>query len=1019
MIESILKLFLGTQNQRTIKAIEPLVGAVNSFADAFEKLDAAALRAKTDEFKKRLADGATLDDLLPEAFAAAREAARRSIRLRPYDVQVVGGVVLHQGKIAEMKTGEGKTLVAVLPVYLNALTGRGVHVVTVNDYLARRDRQWMGPVYEFLGLTVGYVQHDMPNDDRRAAYACDVTYVTNNEIGFDYLRDNLVRDKAQRVLRPFHFAIVDEVDSILIDEARTPLIISGPGEASSQRYQIVNRLVPQLKGRLITEDEEIKAKYSGADLGAGFDYIVDEKAHTATLTDAGINKSERLLGVRSLYDDISGEWVHHITQAIRAHTLYKKDVDYVVKDGEVIIVDEFTGRLMPGRRWSDGLHQAVEAKEGMRVAEENQTLATITFQNFFKQYKKLAGMTGTAMTESKEFWEIYKLDVVAIPPNRAVTRVDHPDRVYRTEREKYEAIVDEIEDCWRRGQPVLVGTRSIEKSERVSAMLRRMGVPHNVLNAKYHEQEAQIIAQAGRKSAVTIATNMAGRGTDIILGGNPPDEQQAAVVKEGSVFLGLGDFNVFEFEKMIKKPRPVDQLILDRMGVDVAGYAKAKERDVIRALNALIDDPDLVDKLNLSQAPVGVSEDQWRGRPQKPFPEGAPNADDLARMRDLNRKILESFFDAGLMAREHRGGLHILGTERHESRRIDNQLRGRAGRQGDPGSSRFYLALDDELMRLFGNTERIQSWMGKLGMQEGENIEHGMVTRAIGHAQSKVEAMNFDIRKQLLDFDKVMSKQREAVYALRNAVLEGENMTSRLESMMQESLDEKLALWAPEKAHPEEWDLTSLTAWLARGFESDVKLDPATFTAVSDLREQLVDLLQKAFRRREVDLGLDNFQHLSRMVLLQVMDTAWVEHLTYLEQLRKGIFLRAYGQKDPLIEFQKEGFNLFETMMQRVREESLEFLFRIEAAPVLQPQQRVMVTEKPEAPKIESSTDGSVGGGPERETVASPLIRTASAPTHAPRLPVAAQPLPEVHKIGRNDPCPCGSGKKFKKCCGK
>jgi preprotein translocase subunit SecA len=418
VIESILKLFLGTQNQRTIKAIDPLVGAVNSFADAFEKRDDAALRAKTDEFKKRLADGATLDDLLPEAFAAAREAARRAIKLRPYDVQVVGGVVLHQGKIAEMKTGEGKTLVAVLPVYLNALTGRGVHVVTVNDYLARRDRQWMGPVYEFLGLTVGYVQHDMPNDDRRAAYACDVTYVTNNEIGFDYLRDNLVRDKAQRVLRPFHFAIVDEVDSILVDEARTPLIISGPGEASSQRYQIVNRLVPQLKGRLITEDEEIKAKYSGADLGAGFDYIVDEKAHTATLTDAGINKSERLLGVRSLYDDISGEWVHHITQAIRAHMLYKKDVDYVVKDGEVIIVDEFTGRLMPGRRWSDGLHQAVEAKEGMRVAEENQTLATITFQNFFKQYKKLAGMTGTAMTESKEFWEIYKLDVVAIPPNR-------------------------------------------------------------------------------------------------------------------------------------------------------------------------------------------------------------------------------------------------------------------------------------------------------------------------------------------------------------------------------------------------------------------------------------------------------------------------------------------------------------------------------------------------------------------------------------------------------------------------
>lgn len=998
MIETILKLFLGTQNQRTIKQIEPLVAAVNSHAAAMETLDDAGLRAKTDEFKKRLADGQTLDELLPEAFAAAREAAKRAIHLRPYDVQVVGGVVLHQGKIAEMKTGEGKTLVAVLPVYLNALTGKGVHVVTVNDYLAKRDRQWMGPVYEFLGLTVGFVQHDMPNDDRRAAYAADVTYVTNNEIGFDYLRDNLVRDKSARVLRPFHYAIVDEVDSILVDEARTPLIISGPGEASSQRYQIVNRLVPQLKGRMITEDEEIKAKYSGADLSAGFDYIVDEKAHTATLTDAGIGKAERLLGVRSLYDDISGEWVHHITQAIRAHMLYKKDVDYVVKDGEVVIVDEFTGRLMPGRRWSDGLHQAVEAKEGMRVAEENQTLATITFQNFFKLYKKLAGMTGTAMTEAKEFWEIYKLDVVAIPPNRSVTRVDHPDRVYRTEREKYDAIVEEIEDCWRRGQPVLVGTRSIEKSERLSGMLRRIGVPHNVLNAKYHEQEAQIIAQAGRRAAVTIATNMAGRGTDIILGGNPPDEAQAEIVKSGSIFFGLGDFNVFEFEKMIKKPRPVDQLILAKMGVDAAGYSKAKERDVIRALNALLDEPDLAKDLGLPPPTETLSVDQ---------------------QREANRKILESFFDAGLMAREHRGGLHILGTERHESRRIDNQLRGRAGRQGDPGSSRFYLALDDELMRLFGNTERIQSWMGKLGMQEGENIEHGMVSRAIGHAQSKVEAMNFDIRKQLLDFDKVMSKQREAVYTLRNAVLEGEDMTGRLESMMEESLDEKLALWAPEKSLPDEWDFQSLSAWLARGFETSVTLDPASYRTQTDLKTELLDVLQKAFRRRELDLGAEMFQQLSRMVLLQVMDTAWVEHLTYLEQLRKGIFLRAYGQKDPLIEFQKEGFALFEAMMQRVREESLEFLFRIEAAPTVQPRERVMRAEKPAAPIIEAG-DGPSGNTPVIVPPTAPLIRTAGTPPPTTSAPAAVSaPLPEVQKIGRNDPCPCGSGKKYKKCCGK
>jgi preprotein translocase subunit SecA len=1009
MIETILKLFLGTQNQRTLKKIEPLVDAVNSFAAATEALDDAGLRAKTDEFKKRLADGQTVNDLLPEAFAVAREAAKRAIHLRPYDVQVVGGVVLHEGKIAEMKTGEGKTLVAVLPVYLNALTGKGVHVVTVNDYLAKRDRQWMGPIYEFLGLSVGFVQHDMPNDDRRAAYAADVTYVTNNEIGFDYLRDNLVREKGARVLRPFHYAIVDEVDSILVDEARTPLIISGPGEASSQRYQIVNRLVPQLKGRMITEDEEIKAKYSGADLTTGFDFIVDEKAHTATLTDAGIGKAERILGVRSLYDDISGEWVHHITQAIRAHMLYKKDVDYVVKDGEVIIVDEFTGRLMPGRRWSDGLHQAVEAKEGMRVAEENQTLATITFQNFFKLYSKLAGMTGTALTEAKEFWEIYKLDVVAIPPNRSVTRTDHPDRVYRTEREKFEAIVEEIEDCWRRGQPVLVGTRSIEKSERLSGMLRRIGVPHNVLNAKYHEQEAQIIAQAGRRAAVTIATNMAGRGTDIILGGTPPDDAQAEIVKRGSVFFGLGDFNVFEFEKMIKKPRPVDQAILKKMGVDAAGYSKAKERDVIHALNSLLDEADLAKMVGLQDSPASVPEER-----------AGNAAATVDEQRELNRKILESFFDAAMMTREHRGGLHILGTERHESRRIDNQLRGRAGRQGDPGSSRFYLALDDELMRLFGNTERIQNWMGKLGMREGENIEHGMVSRAIGHAQSKVEAMNFDIRKQLLDFDKVMSKQREAVYTLRNAVLEGENMTGRLEHMMEESLDEKLALWAPGKAHPEEWDFQSITAWLARGFETTVTLDPANYQAPADLKTELLDLLQKAYRRRELDLGAEMFQRLSRMVLLQVMDTAWVEHLTYLEQLRKGIFLRAYGQKDPLIEFQKEGFALFEAMMQRVREESLEFLFRIEAAPTAQPRERVMVAEKPAAPVIDVG-DGSSDGEPVVTAAPSvPLIRTAGIPA-LPRspLPTVSVPLPEVHKIGRNDPCPCGSGKKHKKCCGK
>jgi preprotein translocase subunit SecA len=897
MLDFILRLFLGTQNQRTLKKITPIVDAINTFDTATAALTDDALKAKTAEFRERLARGETLDQLLPEAFAVCREAAKRAIGLRPFDVQLVGGVVLHQGKIAEMKTGEGKTLVGTLPVYLNALTGKGVHVVTVNDYLAKRDRQWMGPIYEFLGLTVGFVQHDMPNAERRAAYACDVTYVTNNEVGFDYLRDNLVRDKAERVMRPFHYAIVDEVDSILIDEARTPLIISGPGEASSQRYQIVNRLIPSLKGRIVTESEEIDAKYKGIDLGVGFDYIVDEKAHSATLTDQGSAKCEQMLGLRSLYDDITGEWVHHITQAIRAHKLYHIDVDYVVKDGEVIIVDEFTGRLMPGRRWSDGLHQAVEAKEGIRVAEENQTLATVTFQNFFKLYKKLAGMTGTALTEAKEFWEIYKLDVVAIPPNKPTRRRDDADRIFGSEREKFDAIVAEIEECWKRGQPVLAGTRSIEKSERLGAMLRRKGIPHNVLNAKYHEQEASIIAQAGRKGAVTIATNMAGRGTDILLGGNPPDPAEAELVRAA-------------------------------------------------------------------------------------------------------------------------GGLHILGTERHESRRIDNQLRGRSGRQGDPGSSRFYLGLDDELMRLFGAPERLTNYI-KNNLQEGEDIQHPLVTRAIGRAQSNVEAMNFDIRKQLLDFDKVMNKQREGVYTLRNAILEGESLAPRFETMLLESLDEKLEVWAPAKQLPDTWDFQSLTAWLARSFEVEKSFNPDEIQDAASFKADLEDILRGAFQRRKDHLGAELFERLARWVLLQVMDQAWVEHLTYLEQLRKGIFLRAYGQKDPLIEFQKEGFNLFEAMMQRIREEALEYLFRMEPAPAQETAApRRMLAEKPAAPEV-------LGGGePQAATpvTAGPLIATAqvAAPrAAAPRPTAPAVGLPEIKKIGRNDLCPCGSGKKYKKCCGK
>ena len=688
MIRTVIDKIFGTKSERDLKKIQHYVDDANKFTAEFEHLTDEQLKAKTQEFKDRLAQGETLDQLLPEAFAVVRLAAQRVIGLRPYDVQMLGGIVLHQGKIAEMGTGEGKTLVAVLPSYLNALTGKGVHVVTVNDYLARRDRQWMGPIHEFLGLTVGYINHDMDNASRREMYAKDITYVTNNELGFDYLRDNMVISREDRVLRPLNYCIVDEVDSILIDEARTPLIISGPSEQSTDKYYIVNRLIPSLKIRMITEKDEVKAKYEGVNLDEGVDAIIDEKAHTATLTDTGIAKAEKFLNVSNLYNDVESEWVHHINQALRAHHLYERDVDYVVKDGEVIIVDEFTGRLMPGRRWSDGLHQAVEAKEGLQIKEENQTLATITFQNFFKLYKKLSGMTGTAMTEANEFWQIYKLDVVEIRPNRPSKRIDYPDLVYLTEREKFNAIVDEVEDLWKKGAPVLVGTRSIEKSEKLSHMLRAKGIPHQVLNAKYHEMEAQIISQAGRKGAVTIATNMAGRGTDIVLGGNPASKQ---------------------------------------------------EQDEVVAL----------------------------------------------------------------------GGLHVIGSERHESRRIDNQLRGRCARQGDPGCSRFYISLDDELMRLFANTTKIASVLSTMGMKEGEAIESRLMTRQIEGAQRMVEGRNFDIRKQLLDYDKVMNQQRTAIYGLRNAILDGADMTDKTMQMMEEIVDELVEQYY-NYSHPQRCDFEAL-----------------------------------------------------------------------------------------------------------------------------------------------------------------------------------------------------------------
>ncbi|HAH31248.1 MAG TPA: preprotein translocase subunit SecA [Elusimicrobia bacterium] len=869
MLKKLVEAFIGSRSERAMKKIQPLVEQINALEDEISKLSDGDLRLKTAEFKERLTKGETEEDLLPEAFACVREASKRTLKMRPYDVQLIGGIVLHRGKIAEMRTGEGKTLVATLPSYLNALSGKGVHVVTVNDYLAKRDSQWMGPVHEFLGLSIGFIQHDMNNEERRKMYNCDITYVTNNEIGFDYLRDNMVMDKSERVMRSRNYGIVDEVDSILVDEARTPLIISGPSEESTDKYYIVNRVIPLLTPRFVTEKEEIESKREGTDLGKGYDALVDEKNHNVTLTEEGVAKAEKILSVGNIYDDVGSEWAHHLTQGLRAHHLFKKDVEYVVKDGEIVIVDEFTGRLMPGRRWSDGLHQAIEAKENLRIKEENQTLATITFQNYFKLYAKLSGMTGTAMTEADEFWEIYKLDVVEIPPNRPCVRLDSADRIYRTEREKNNAVVAEIDERWRKGQPMLVGTRSIEKSEKFSAMLRAKGIPHQVLNAKYHEMEAQIIAQAGRKSQVTIATNMAGRGTDIVLGGTPAEEE--------------------------------------------------------------------------------------------------------------NQKLVTTA-----------GGLHVMGTERHESRRIDNQLRGRCARQGDPGSSVFYVSLEDELMRLFGS-ERISAIMEKLGMEEGEVIESMLVSRQIEGAQRRVESMNFDSRKQLLDYDNVMNKQRLAVYELRNVVLDGAEVTERVKSMITEAAAEQLAQNAPEGQAAAMWNMEALNIYLKKVFgftlpygEEDLRgLTHAA--AQEDIEKRALEAYQRRteeFAQRDV-----NFGEMQRVLLLQIIDHIWKNHLYDLDHLKKGVGLRAYGQKDPLIEYQKESYLLFETMLGRVRDQMVEYIFRIQVPPKVVP----------------------------RPVAAEPQGRTGA------QAPAEKKPQNKFidSKTGRNDPCPCGSGKKYKKCHGQ
>jgi preprotein translocase subunit SecA len=929
MLNVLVRAVFGTKHERDAKRMRPAVESINALAPELERFSDAELRAKTDEFRKRLGDGAELDDLLVEAFAACREAARRTVRMRHFDVQLMGGMVLHQGKIAEMATGEGKTLVATLPAYLNALPGLGTHIVTVNDYLARRDAQWMGPIYHALGLSLGVIQHEVSylfdpsyaSPDirlaslrpcsRREAYHADITYGTNNEFGFDYLRDNMRFSLEEMVQREHHYAIVDEVDSILIDEARTPLIISGPAEGSTDRYYKIDRIIPKLK-RAATI---VEGKLSEIEAQAPGDYIVDEKSRAVSLTEQGISHCERLLNVENLYDPSQMEVLHHISQALKAHALFKKDVDYVVKEGQVIIVDEFTGRLMPGRRWSDGLHQAVEAKEGVRIESENQTLATITLQNYFRMYDKLAGMTGTAATEADEFAKIYELDVTVIPTNRPMSRVNYPDVVYKTEREKFEAVSGEIAGCYEKGQPVLVGTVSIEKSEHLSRLLKKRGIPHQVLNAKYHEREAEIVAQAGREKSVTIATNMAGRGTDILLGGNP-------------------DFLAKE--------------VLSKKGLDPA-LAPPEERQAAWEEASKVTEPEHERVVNL-------------------------------------------------------GGLHIIGTERHESRRIDNQLRGRSGRQGDPGSSRFYLSLEDDLLRIFGS-ERIQRIMERLGMEEGEPIEHKLVTRAIGTAQKRVETRNFEIRKHLLEYDDVMNKQREIVYGLRRDILEGESQQERVLEWAEEVAEGTVHRFASRDMHADDWDITGLNEALYRQF--DLRLPAEASEAVeagsSEALESVVqDGVRRLYEERERQVGAELFHRLERWILLGLrwedgefrgIDQLWKDHLLNMDHLKEGIGLRGYGQRDPLTEYKKEAFDMFQEMMDHLKDVVLEQLFKVRIGGAdLTTERRVASAPAPAQRWREShGTNGQA-------SASEPRVATGT-------------------KVGRNEPCPCGSGKKYKKCC--
>ena len=896
----------GTYSDRELKKVYPIADKVMALEDTMAALSDSELKGKTAEFKERLSNGETLDDLLPEAFAVMREASWRVLGMKHFYVQVVGGIILHQGRIAEMKTGEGKTLVSTLPAYLNALTGKGVHIVTVNDYLAKRDSEWMGKVYRYLGMSVGLIIHPLTNPERREAYAADITYGTNNELGFDYLRDNMVVHKEEMVQRGHNYAIVDEVDSILIDEARTPLIISGMGGEANDLYRVADMFVKRLKKHVVTEHDD---KQLDEDLDA--DYIVDEKARTAMLTAKGIKKAEQGFGVDNLADPDNMKLQHHINQALQANGVMHRDQQYVVQDGEVLIVDEFTGRIMPGRRYSDGLHQAIEAKEGVKIESESKTLATITFQNFFRLYGKLSGMTGTALTEEEEFQHIYKLDVVAVPTNKPVIREDMHDVVFKTEKGKFMAVIKQIQECHAKGQPVLVGTVNVDKSELLSALLKRVGIKHEVLNAKYHAKEAEIVAQAGKKGAVTIATNMAGRGTDIMLGGNAEYMAKHEMARQG-------------FD--------------DEMIAEATGFGDTDNEDIIKARQVF-------QELN-----------------EKFKKEIQPEADEVRAA----------------------GGLFIVGTERHESRRIDNQLRGRAGRQGDPGASKFFLSLDDDLMRIFGS-ERVKKMVEALGLEEDEPIEAKMLTNAIENAQSTLEGRNFDSRKHVLQYDEVMNEQRKIIYAQRQAVLDGEDISGTIRGMIESSIDSALDDFIGISEIPEEWNIRAIIEFADYNLfaQGKFKIDESEMETITrnDVKDDLMEIAMARYAEQEETFG-ENMRELERVLMLRVVDTLWMDHLDEMEHVKREIGLRAYGQHDPVVEYRNVGSELYEGMLDSIKKDTVRY--------VLSAQPRIKIEREQVAKPIDTGGDGSL----------SDTRRAKKQP-------------------GRNDPCPCGSGKKYKHCCGK